>query len=593
MNDSSFVDTLILGAGPAGLQLGYFLHKAERDYLIVDGAQKPGAFFEKFPRHRTLLSINKQHTLRSATDFNLRHDWNCLLTYPGEEMFFKEFSPEYFPPADRLVDYLECFRERFGLKVRFGARASRIKRDNNRGSFTVYLDCDARISCRRLVIATGLTKPHIPPIKGIEHAVGYEDASIEPEDYEDKTVLIVGKGNSALETAQHLMPFASFIHLSSRHPVRFAWDSHFVGHVRSVNSVFFDSYLLKSQNAVLDGHTLEIVPSESGKLKVRWSATHQDVEEEIEEFYYDVVIRCTGFEFDADMFDPTCKPDLVVEGRLPGMTGSWESTEVKGLFFAGVLMQSIDYKRSQSAFIHGFRYNVRTLFHILEQDFGVELPSDPVELTAEAVTKKVIERSNGCSALWQQVGFLCDVLVLREDGRSVGRWYYDLNTRYVEETFGSDPACEYYVSMLVYGPEARLEGYTAFDHPHVHPHKSDYSLGDWTTEIHPVLRRFRGTRLQIEYHVKSDVLTEWSSELYTKPLQEFLAWDLEGGELPKWVKPRRRELMRDGQMRASGFISEGVADNSPPPAPSLPRERRLSGIQGLAGGVGKDSAEKR
>ena len=28
------VETLILGAGPAGLQLGYFLERAGRDYLI-------------------------------------------------------------------------------------------------------------------------------------------------------------------------------------------------------------------------------------------------------------------------------------------------------------------------------------------------------------------------------------------------------------------------------------------------------------------------------------------------------------------------------------------------------------------------------
>jgi len=43
-------DYLILGAGPAGLQLGHFLERAGRDYLIVEGGEGPGTFFRTFPR---------------------------------------------------------------------------------------------------------------------------------------------------------------------------------------------------------------------------------------------------------------------------------------------------------------------------------------------------------------------------------------------------------------------------------------------------------------------------------------------------------------------------------------------------------------
>jgi hypothetical protein len=134
------------------------------------------------------------------------------------------------------------------------------------------------------------------------------------------------------------------------------------------------------------------------------------------------------------------------------------------------------------------------------------------------------------------------------------------------------------------------EGYTAFDHPHVHPHKSDLALGDWTTEIHPVLRRFRGSELQIEYHVKSDVLTEWSSEFYGDPLREFLAWDLEGAAPPHWVKPRRRELLRDGEMRSSGFVSEGVLTDSEVSMPSIPRHRNPPAISGFPGAVAEPAS---
>lgn len=562
MSQERSYETAIIGAGPAGLQLAYFLHKARRDYVVLEARERAGSFFEKYPRHRKLLSINKQYTGREATDFNLRHDWNCLLTHPGEEMPFKAYSTDYFPDAKVLVEYLNDYRERFGLHVEFGFRVANVTKRRGDGRFEITRDDGERLYCARLVVATGIAKPHIPDIPGIEHARGYEDVSIEPRDYTGKTVLVLGKGNSALETAQHLMPYASFIHLSSRRPVNFAWDSHFVGHVRSVNCTFFDSYLLKSQNTVLDGFTKEIVRLSSGKFRVRWSATHHDVNEEIEQLEYDHVIRCCGFMFDDTIFDESCKPEKTIDSRFPAMTGRWESTNVKGLHYAGVLMQAIDYQQSQSSFIHGFRYNIRTLFRMLEEELhGVPLPSDEIELTPAAVAEKLIQRANGCSALWQQVGFLCDVLVLPRSGAGPGRWYYDLNRRYVlEEMCGADPECEYYIAMLTYGPCARSKGYpgTAFDHPHVHPHASDRAHGDLTTEIHPVLRRFRGRELQVEYHVKSDVLTDWNSEFYRTPLQEFLEWDLMKGLPPRWIRPQRRELIRDAEMRFVEFRSEGV-----------------------------------
>jgi hypothetical protein len=53
------MDYLIIGAGPAGLQLGYFLERSGRDYLILEAGSHPGTFFRKYPRHRQLISINK------------------------------------------------------------------------------------------------------------------------------------------------------------------------------------------------------------------------------------------------------------------------------------------------------------------------------------------------------------------------------------------------------------------------------------------------------------------------------------------------------------------------------------------------------
>ena len=40
-------DSLILGAGPAGLQLAYFLAKRQRDYVVLEATDRAGAFFQR------------------------------------------------------------------------------------------------------------------------------------------------------------------------------------------------------------------------------------------------------------------------------------------------------------------------------------------------------------------------------------------------------------------------------------------------------------------------------------------------------------------------------------------------------------------
>eukprot|EP00435_Cladocopium_sp_Y103_P009705 s77_g2.t1 len=50
----------IIGAGPAGVQLGHFLKHAHRDYVIFERQARPGSFFEHYPRHRKLISLNKR-----------------------------------------------------------------------------------------------------------------------------------------------------------------------------------------------------------------------------------------------------------------------------------------------------------------------------------------------------------------------------------------------------------------------------------------------------------------------------------------------------------------------------------------------------
>jgi len=103
---------LVIGAGPAGLQLGYFFEQNGRDYLILERGDKPGYFFEKMPRHRMLISINKVFTGTDHSEANLRWDWNSLLS-DSDELLFKNYSQDYFPHPNVLVNYLKDFADHY------------------------------------------------------------------------------------------------------------------------------------------------------------------------------------------------------------------------------------------------------------------------------------------------------------------------------------------------------------------------------------------------------------------------------------------------------------------------------------------------
>ena len=101
----------IVGAGPAGVQLGHFLHDAGRDYVTFERGSGVGSFFKEFPVHRTLNSINRRNTRArpnhtASNEFDLRHDHNSLL---GDHVPpFRTKVEEYWAPADKLVEYLEA-----------------------------------------------------------------------------------------------------------------------------------------------------------------------------------------------------------------------------------------------------------------------------------------------------------------------------------------------------------------------------------------------------------------------------------------------------------------------------------------------------
>jgi thioredoxin reductase len=503
---STDYDYLIIGAGPGGLQLGYFLQKAQRNYLILEANSGPGSFFKSFPRHRMLISTNKVYTGFHDPELNLRFDWNSLLS-DSEELLFKNFSKRYFADASDLVRYFTSYANYYRLNIKYETQVVRVTRNNR---FKVLDRNGVTYSCRCLIIASGLWKSYLPPIPGIELVERYAEVSIEPNDFLNQTVLILGKGNSGFETADNLISTAALIHVASPNPVKLAWKTHFVGHLRAVNNNFIDTYQLKTQNGVLDA-TIEKIERRDNKFRVLLTYTHANGQ--TAELFYDRVIACTGFCFDDSIFDESCRPELVMDDRLPAQTSEWESTNVKDLYMAGTLMQMRDYKKTASGFMKGFRYNLRSLHRIFEQKYhGNALPYRTIKATIQGLADAMLERINKSSALWQQFGFLCDLIVLLDDGQDA-HYYEELPVDYVHDTdLGQN---QYYIVTLEFG---EMMGDPLSVHRDPDPRK-----GEDSKFLHPVIRYYSGPDLVSEHHITEDLYSDWTNqELHVQPFLEFL-----------------------------------------------------------------------
>lgn len=492
---------LIVGGGPGGLQMAHDLARAGRDYLLLDRAEGPGGFFERFPRHRTLISINKRYNFFEEDDFNLRHDWNSLLS-DDRDARFTHYSEALFPHADDYVRYLRDFTKRFELNARFGQEVTHIDREAG-GRFVVDTPTD-RYTCDVLLLGLGAVLPVVPDdIVGIEHAVGYEDMSLDLDDYRNKRVAVIGQGNSAFETADHLAPVAAFVHILARHPVKMAWETHYPGHLRAINNNTIDLFQLKSLHAVLSPRVLQI-------------ERHGDIVRTTHEYDYptadvpgtlrltrdyDVIIRACGWRYlPPGLFADELEPELTPDGKYPAMSPEWQSTNVPDLYFIGTAMAAID-KKSASAFIHGFRYNVRTLANLLGERYeGDPYPSEVLDpFDWDGFSGRLHQRLSVAGTLYQLFGTLCDVWDIDADAqRAVLR--ADLPTRSVE---GDGPVDTHrFIVTLEFGFEHHAERALDFLGP------SDPGAPEHAAFLHPVIR-YRHGEERDELHFADSLLGRW------------------------------------------------------------------------------------
>ena len=180
-------ETIVVGAGQAGLAVGHELGRRDADFAILTDERRVGD--------------------------NWRRRWDSLRLFtpaarsglPG--MPFPAL-PSHLPDKDDVADYLERYAERFDLPVRLGAGVASLDWDGERYVADVG---GARIEADNVVVATGaFQRPRVPAVAA---QLAPRIVQLHSSDYRnpwaipDGPALVVGAGNSgaqiALELAQH------------------------------------------------------------------------------------------------------------------------------------------------------------------------------------------------------------------------------------------------------------------------------------------------------------------------------------------------------------------------------------------------------
>jgi putative flavoprotein involved in K+ transport len=315
-------EVVVIGAGQAGLAMGYYLARQSRRFIIFErGASMAPAWRERWDS-LTLFTPRRYSSLPG-------------LPFPGD--------PDGYPTRDEVIAYLERYAETFDLPIEFSSNVRRLSRED--GHFV--LDVDPRtITADQVVVATGpFQTPYVPefaqdldPAVWQLHSTGYR----RPSDVPEGTVLLVGGGNTGFQIAKELTTHKVFLSIGARQkplPQRLAgrdlfWWLTKTGLIhKTVESRL--GRRLKDRDTLIGSSPRELTRRYGVELKPRAiAASGRTVRfEDGGEVEVDVVIWATGYRPDYAWID---LPILDSNGRLRHRRGE---TDVPGLSFLGLTWQ--------------------------------------------------------------------------------------------------------------------------------------------------------------------------------------------------------------------------------------------------------------
>jgi putative flavoprotein involved in K+ transport len=190
------IDTLVVGAGQAGVAISEHLTRGSVPHLVLEKDR----IAERWRSGR----------------------WDSLVAngpawhdrFPG--MAFTVTPPDGFPPKNEVADYFESYARSFDAPIRCGVEVTRVERLGRRPGFLAETTAGT-IEAERVVVATGpFQRPVIPalvpaddPLRQL-HSSDYRNPGQLPEG----AVLVIGAGSSGVQIAEEIAMSGRRVYLS-------------------------------------------------------------------------------------------------------------------------------------------------------------------------------------------------------------------------------------------------------------------------------------------------------------------------------------------------------------------------------------------
>ena len=176
-------ETVVVGAGQAGLSVGYHLARLGRDFVILDENQHVGD--------------------------NWRNAWDSLRLFtparysrlPGMPF---PLAPHAFATRDEMAAYLQAYAVRFDLPVRNRVVVESLRRTGGGGSGYI-VTADGGFEASNVVVATG--PQHLPLVPDFAHELDPQITQLHSSEYRNPgqlrpgPVLVVGASHSGPDIA--------------------------------------------------------------------------------------------------------------------------------------------------------------------------------------------------------------------------------------------------------------------------------------------------------------------------------------------------------------------------------------------------------
>lgn len=190
------VDTLVVGAGQAGIAMSEHLTRQGVPHLVLEKNRIAEAWRTK--RWDSLVANGPAW-----------HD-----RFPSME--FANVDQDSFVPKDQVADYFNTYVKKFELPVITGIEVQSVDKNKEDSGFTVQTS-DGTFKAQHIVSATGPFQiPVIPSIATKDHGIHqiHSASYRNPNELPEGAVLVIGAGSSGVQIADELLRSGKTVYLS-------------------------------------------------------------------------------------------------------------------------------------------------------------------------------------------------------------------------------------------------------------------------------------------------------------------------------------------------------------------------------------------